>query len=538
MSAPSARPPVPIDRPVPSSPPVYDHERGGEAHIERPELYTLFDALFVVAGVLMSMWLAGLYLRAGFVPSPVRILYLVGFWLLLTYVTLPRLHQVLTWIYLPDYFIGRTRTSDGVFSDPVNVGLDGSEADVHVAMRRAGWVLAEEKTLRSAWGMVAATLLRRSYPAAPVSDLYLLGRRHDFTYQQEVGGTTSKRHHVRFWRMPADFVLPGGYRTDWLAAGTFDRAVGFSFFTFQVTHRIDENIDVERDYIVDTVRYGSPEVPVHVVRDYSTSYHHRNGQGDRLRTDGDLPVIDVTGVAERSDGATAAMLPRHRGTGSSVLRARAQEATRAALAVARGGAAAAEGRVGRAELAAQWHDALDDFHDALAGAGDHHLPPPTVILTGAVLAIQTLFLAWVWLALGLHVDASGVLEELSIFVDERGTPWIATAIWAAGVLLLFGVLRRQRWARLLLMALFSADAAVRLLLATLRPLEQLDTASLAAVGASVLGVMALSSEAARRWVQTDREDVRRSAVPAAGTEGSRGGSIRVDLLRDQPTAAH
>src|SRR5690625_7881098 len=94
----------------------------------------------------------------------------------------------MTWIYLPDYFFGRTRTTEGVLSDPINLAFDGPEKDVHVAMRRAGWVLAEERTLASAWGMVRATVLRRSYPAAPVSDLYLLGRRHDFTYQQEVGG--------------------------------------------------------------------------------------------------------------------------------------------------------------------------------------------------------------------------------------------------------------------------------------------------------------------------------------------------------------
>src|SRR5699024_3515679 len=179
--------------------------------------------------------------------------------------------------------------------------------------------------------MIRSTLLRRSYPEAPVSHLYLMGRRHDFTYQQEVGGNTTNRHHVHFWRMPPDFVLPGGYRADWLAAGTYDRAVGFSFFTLQVTHRIDENIDAERDFVVDTLRYADPAIDAEVIRDFSTSYHHRNGQGDRIRTDGDLPVLDVAGAAERSDGATALMLPRHRPTGTSVMKSRA----RAALAAAR-----------------------------------------------------------------------------------------------------------------------------------------------------------------------------------------------------------
>ena len=45
-------------------------------------------------------------------------------------------------------------------------------------------------------------------------------------------------------------MLPGGYAADWLAAGTYDRAVGFSLFTFQITHKIEANTDIERDFVV------------------------------------------------------------------------------------------------------------------------------------------------------------------------------------------------------------------------------------------------------------------------------------------------
>ena len=158
---------VPLSRPVPQDPPDYDHERGRTAPGPRFELYSLLDNLFIAAGVVVSIWLALLYLVEGFSLTPIRLLYLLGFWVLLTYITLPRLHQLMTWIYLPDYFIGRTRTTEGVLSDPVNLAFDGSERDLHVAMRRAGWVLAEERTLASAWSMVRSTLLRRSYPGGP-----------------------------------------------------------------------------------------------------------------------------------------------------------------------------------------------------------------------------------------------------------------------------------------------------------------------------------------------------------------------------------
>ena len=37
----------------------------------------------------------------------------------------------------------------------------------------------------------------------------------------------------------------------WLAAATYDRAVGISLFTLQVTHRVDADIDIERDYVIE-----------------------------------------------------------------------------------------------------------------------------------------------------------------------------------------------------------------------------------------------------------------------------------------------
>ncbi|HKN46100.1 MAG TPA: LssY C-terminal domain-containing protein, partial [Propionibacteriaceae bacterium] len=91
-------------------------------------------------------------------------------------------------------------------------------------------------------------------------------------------------------------MLPGGYTVGWLAAGTYDKSVGLSLFTLQVTHKIEEDTDIERDYIVETVKKGSPEVDVEVIENFSTGYHSRNGGGDLIITDGDLPILDVRHV--------------------------------------------------------------------------------------------------------------------------------------------------------------------------------------------------------------------------------------------------
>jgi len=250
--------------------------------------------LFAFAG-LATIWLAYLVFREGIQPGWPMLL-LVVFWVLLTYLLLPRLHRILTRLYVPGYFIGRARTSDGLLGDPVNLALLGHEAQVHAAMTRAGWTRADDLSLRSGMRILTSTLSRRSYHEAPVSPLHLFDRQQDFAYQQEVEGSPSKRHHVRFWRCPEGWMLPGGYSVDWLAAGTYDKSVGLSLFTLQVTHKIEEDTDIERDYIVETVIKGSPEVVVEVIENFSTGYHSRNGGGDLIITDGDLPIINVRRV--------------------------------------------------------------------------------------------------------------------------------------------------------------------------------------------------------------------------------------------------
>ena len=218
----------------------------------------LLDGFFFVFAGLAAIWLAWLLFTESFAFGWWGILGFVLFWALLAYLVLPRLHRILTTIYVPDYFIGRARTSDGLLGDPVNLAVLGDEQQLHAAMAAAGWTRADEITAASSWRIITSTVTRRSYDEAPVSPLFLFGRQQDAAYQQEVAGNPAKRHHVRFWRCPDGWLLPGGSRVDWLAAGTFDRAVGFSLFTLQVTHKIDAETDIERDHIVaDPARVGS-----------------------------------------------------------------------------------------------------------------------------------------------------------------------------------------------------------------------------------------------------------------------------------------
>ncbi|CAN5336544.1 hypothetical protein BH11ACT5_BH11ACT5_08280 [soil metagenome] len=268
-----------------------------------PVTETALDWVFFVLGGVAAVWLAWVLLRESFSFGWWQIAFVVVFWGMLAYLVLPRLHQILTRIYVPDYFIGRARTSDGLLGDPVNIAILGAEQQLHTAMLAAGWTRADDLSLRTGLRIVRSTLLRRSYLEAPVSPLLLFSRKQDFAYQQEVNGTPGKRHHVRFWRCPEGWRLPGGRETDWLAAGTYDRSVGFSLFTLQVTHKIAADTDVERDHVVSTVLGANDRARSTTIEGFSAGYHARNGGGDSIVTDGDLPVLNLTAIPLSPDEA-------------------------------------------------------------------------------------------------------------------------------------------------------------------------------------------------------------------------------------------
>lgn len=256
---------------------------------------TLVDWAFFLFGGIASVWLAVMLLDESLRPRHIWVL--VVFWAALAYLVLPRLHLILTRLYIPDYFMGRTRTSDGLFGDPVNLAFRGQEDQLRRALEQAGWTAADPVTLTSSRRIIADSILHRSYPSAPVSPLFLFGRQQDFAYQQELDGNPRRRHHLRFWRCPDGWLLPGGISVDWLSAAAYDRTVGVSFFTLQVTHRISPDIDAERDFVVSSLTGAVPDLPVEVIKDFSTGYHSRNGGGDSFETDGNLPIVDVGTVA-------------------------------------------------------------------------------------------------------------------------------------------------------------------------------------------------------------------------------------------------
>jgi hypothetical protein len=196
-----------------------------------------------------------------------------------------------------------TQTSDDHPGDPLNVAFVGTEEELKSAMQLAKWNPAAALNLKSDLKIAADTLLSRPDEAAPVSRLYLFGRKEDLAFEQSVGDNPRKRHHIRIWRTQT--IAQDG-RPTWIGAASYDERVGLSHATGQITHHIAPDVDAERDHLFDDLKRTGQLSEAYTVDDFHTTREGRNGGGDRWYTDGKLTVgvfvatVDAAQLKEQS----------------------------------------------------------------------------------------------------------------------------------------------------------------------------------------------------------------------------------------------
>jgi hypothetical protein len=201
--------------------------------------------------------------------------------------------------HVPRYTI----TGDGLPGDPVNLALVGDLAQLHAAFIAAGWTGADPLDLKSSWRMVWTFLLNKPYPTAPFSSLYLFGRSQDIGFQQAIGDSPRKRHHVRFWAKSlaetqaevtsARFWLnkdrPNeNERVIWLGAATRDTGFSLTRMTFQITHATDSDTNEERAYVINALAACS------VIGDTMLYKAGQHLPVNHYVTDGDVAVAELT----------------------------------------------------------------------------------------------------------------------------------------------------------------------------------------------------------------------------------------------------
>lgn len=208
------------------------------------------------------------------------------------YIGIPQLDRLKV-RHHPDLETGEhlTKTGTGMPGDPLNIALMGSEGDVVKALLAAGWKPATPLGFQSSVRIAVDTVIDRPDPNAPVSSLYLYGRKEDLAFEKPVGHSPRERHHVRLWKAPET----KHDRPLWMGSATHDIGVELSHTTGQVTHHIAPDVDAERDLLLAELTSAKHVFAVRWVEGYQKVLQGRNGGGDFWRTDGRLPEITLIG---------------------------------------------------------------------------------------------------------------------------------------------------------------------------------------------------------------------------------------------------
>lgn len=194
-----------------------------------------------------------------------------------------------------DEIPGLTHTGDGIPGDPVNVALVGSKEQLIRIMLAAQWNPADALSLESSLKIAVDAVFKRPDPDAPVSNLFLFGRKEDIAFEQAVGDNPRHRHHVRFWD---SHKLDSNGQPIWVGSAVYDQRVGLSRTTGQITHVTAANVDTERDYLFTCLEKTGQLAQRFAIDDFHKMRSGKNGGGDPWTTDGRLFVGIIAAPAK------------------------------------------------------------------------------------------------------------------------------------------------------------------------------------------------------------------------------------------------
>ena len=128
---------------------------------------------------------------------------------------------------------------------------------------RAGWVKTEKSKPAIVWHLLWQ---RKHYAKLPMDTLYVFGRAQSYSYAlPDPASIVARRHHLRIWR--TDYEKDGA--PIWVGAATHDVAIQIEMKKLRIVHRIDPQVDAERDFIAgnlaDNTRLVTHEEYLHCV---------------------------------------------------------------------------------------------------------------------------------------------------------------------------------------------------------------------------------------------------------------------------------
>jgi len=180
----------------------------------------------------------------------------------------------------------RNNTTSGIPADLINLLLVGSPNALETAFNEAGWQQAVSLGLQSSLKTFIAAAYQKGYAEAPMSTL-LLGVEPPVLKFQKQNNTFAKRHHLRIYPSPTRW--PGGEA--WLGAATHDTGIGVNRTLNHWYHRIDPEVDREREKVLADLIFAGRVRRFSFVDWPGALPPLVNATGDKLISDGRLLVI-------------------------------------------------------------------------------------------------------------------------------------------------------------------------------------------------------------------------------------------------------
>lgn len=178
----------------------------------------------------------------------------------------------------------RVGDKQGNPGDMVNFLILGSQSAMENVFTTAGWVKVDADVQGTILHGIIESISKESYLTMPMSQLYLFGRPQDYGWAHaEPINVVKTRNHLRIWKAPFDV----NGQTLWVGAATHDIGFERDQRTNGVTHKIDPDIDLERDYVEKTlestglvteISHFLPDRPMKEAKTATGGTFHSNGQ--------------------------------------------------------------------------------------------------------------------------------------------------------------------------------------------------------------------------------------------------------------------
>jgi hypothetical protein len=189
----------------------------------------------------------------------------------------------------------RVGDKEGNPGDMVNFLILGSEAAMQRVFTTAGWVKVDADVADTILHGIIGGLSKESYLTMPMSQLYLFGRPQDYGWAHaEPISVIRSRNHLRIWKAP--FQVKG--ETLWVGAATHDIGFEIDQRNDGITHKIDPDIDLEREYVEKTltstglvakISHFLPDSPMREAQTATGGSFHSNGQVLILKLEESIP---------------------------------------------------------------------------------------------------------------------------------------------------------------------------------------------------------------------------------------------------------